>query len=118
MSMNQGVNRRDFFKTSSRVASGLAAAAMLGHTGKAVAASDTVAVVGTRGRGKEHILGFHKQPGVRIVALCDVDDGVLHERASQYEKLSGHSPKCYRDMREVLDDKEVDAVSLATPNHW
>ena len=118
--MNQSVNRRDFLKTSSQAAGGLAAAAMLSHSRKILAANDTVgvAIVGTRGRGKEHILGFHRQPGVKIVALCDVDDGVLHERASQYEKLSGHSPKCYRDMREVLDDKEVDAVSLATPNHW
>jgi predicted dehydrogenase len=53
-----------------------------------------------------------------VIALCDVDENILQERSSQYEKLSGRSVKCYRDMRQVFDDKEVDAVSFATPNHW
>jgi predicted dehydrogenase len=47
-----------------------------------------------------------------------VDEGVLRKRASDYEALSGHPVKCYRDMRELFNDKEVDAVSFATPNHW
>ena len=53
-----------------------------------------------------------------MIALCDVDENVLKERATQYGKLSGRSVKCYRDMRQVFDDKDVDAVSFATPNHW
>ncbi|PYV38768.1 MAG: dehydrogenase, partial [Acidobacteria bacterium] len=67
--MNQSVNRRDFLKTSSQAAGGLAAAAMLSHSRKILAANDTVgvAIVGTRGRGKEHMLGFHRQPGVKIL---------------------------------------------------
>src|SRR5207249_12288121 len=111
ISMNQRVDRRDFLKTSSQAAGGLAAVAMFGHSRNTLAANDTVgvAIVGTRGRGKEHILGFHRQPGVKRVALCDVDDGVLHARASQCEKLSGQSPTCYRNMREVFAHKEVDA---------
>lgn len=118
--MTKTVNRRQFLKGSIAAASGIAAVAGISDSKKAFAASDTirVAVVGVRGRGKEHIHGFHKQPGVQVAALCDVDESVLRERASQYETLSGHPVKCYRDMRGLFDDKEIDVVSFATPNHW
>ncbi len=109
-------NRRNFLKG----AGAAAVSAMLVRTRKALAASDTVriGVVGIGGRGKDHITGFHTQPGVEIVALCDVDEAILQERASQYEKLSGKTVQCYRDMRQLFEDKTIDAVSFATPNHW
>ena len=113
------VNRRQFLKSS--IAAGtMAVSSEVFDSKRVFAVSDTirVAVVGLRGRGKEHIHGFHKQPGVEVAALCDVDDSVLRERASQYEAHSGRSVKCYRDMRAVFDDKEIDVVSFATPNHW
>jgi predicted dehydrogenase len=118
--MNRHLNRRDFLETSSQAVRGVAAAVILGRSARTFAANDTirVAVVGLHGRGMDHISGFHKQDGVKIVALCDVDEGVLRERASHYEGLSGHPVKCYRDMREVFDDRDIDAVSFATPNHW
>jgi predicted dehydrogenase len=118
--MNRHLHRRDFLETSSQAVKGVAAAVVLGRSARTFAANDTirVAVVGLHGRGKDHISGFHKQDGVKIVALCDVDEGVLRKRASDYEALSGHPLKCYRDMREVFDDKDIDAVSFATPNHW
>jgi predicted dehydrogenase len=118
--MNRHLNRRDFLESSSQAVKGVAAAVVLGRSARTFAANDTirVAVVGLHGRGKDHISGFHKQDGVKIAALCDVDEGVLRKRASDYEALSGHPVKCYRDMRELFDDKEVDAVSFATPNHW
>ena len=119
-SMSESVNRRQFLKGSIAGAGGMAALARVSDARKVLAANDTirVAVVGLRGRGKEHISGFHKQPGVQVAALCDVDESVLRERAGQYETVSGHSVKCYRDMRAVFDDKEIDVVSFATPNHW
>ncbi|MEW5977497.1 MAG: Gfo/Idh/MocA family oxidoreductase [Acidobacteriota bacterium] len=85
-----------------------------------LAASDTVrvGVVGIGGRGKAHIAGFQKQAGVEVVALCDVDDAILQERASEHQKISGKSVRCYRDMRRLFEDKDIDAVSFATPNHW
>src|SRR5262245_23903720 len=114
--MNQSINRRQFITA----AGGMAALGTAFRSPKVFGANDTIrlAVVGLRGRGKEHIHGFHKQPGVQVAALCDVDELVLRERASQYETQSGHPIKCYRDMRAVFDDKEIDAVSFATPNHW
>jgi predicted dehydrogenase len=118
--MNQSINRRQFVKRDIAAAGGMAALGTASRSAKVFAASDTirVAVVGLRGRGKEHIHGFHQQPGVQVAALCDVDELVLRERASQYETHSGRPVKCYRDMRAVFDDKEIDVVSFATPNHW
>jgi predicted dehydrogenase len=119
MTMTQSVNRRHFLKAGIATAGGVAIM-RVSDSQRAFAASDTVrvAVIGLRGRGKDHIHGFHKQPGVQVTAFCDVDESILQERATQYEKDSGRSLKCYRDMRAVFDDKEIDAVSFATPNHW
>src|SRR5262249_38312475 len=64
------------------------------------------------------IHGFHKLPGVEVVALCDVDEKILGERADALDKASGKKVKRYRDMRQLFDDKEIDAVGIATPNHW
>jgi predicted dehydrogenase len=118
--MSSTLNRREFLKTTGRATGGIALLARVSRKGNVFAASDTirVAVVGLHGRGKDHIDGFHRQPGVQVAALCDVDESVLKQRANQYEQLSGQPVKCYRDMRQVFDDKEIDAVSFATPNHW
>ncbi len=77
-----------------------------------------VAVIGLGGRGKDHLNAYLKLPGARIAALCDVDTAQT-ERASQIvEDATGSKPKIYQDLRKLYDDKEVDAVSIATPNHW
>lgn len=117
--MIQKLNRREFLQTSSRAASGAALVAWA-KAGKVLGANDTirVAVVGLHGQGQEHIKGFHHQPGVKVAALCDVDENILKERADQYEKLAAGPVRRYRDMREVFDSKEIDVVSFATPNHW
>jgi predicted dehydrogenase len=118
--MKTGIPRRQFLKTSSQTGAGMALLAGLGKLEKTFAASDTirVAIVGLRGRGGEHIRGFHEQPGVQIIALCDVDETILAERASQYEKRSGRRVQQVRDMRKLLEDNSIDVVSIATPNHW
>lgn len=77
-----------------------------------------VAVVGVRGRGRNHIEGFQRLPKVEVVALCDVDENVLAERAEAFEKKTGRKVKTFVDMRHVLDAQDIDAVSFATPNHW
>ncbi len=118
--MTSGIPRRQFLKSSIQTGAGMALLAGLGRAGQAYAASDTirVAIVGIRSRGQEHIRGFHTQPGVEIVAFCDVDENILRQRTSEYEKLSGRSVRQVRDLRELLDDKSIDVVSFATPNHW
>jgi len=80
-----------------------------------------VAVIGVNGRGKNHLESLSKIAGVRIVAICDPDTAVL-ERTKKYSTKSGATPaahaKTYVDVRELLAAKDIDAVTIATPNHW
>jgi predicted dehydrogenase len=77
-----------------------------------------VAVVGLRGRGQDHIAGFAAQKGVRVVALCDVDAQVLAQRVADFAKKHGSTPRAVADVRELCDAKDIDAIAIATPNHW
>ncbi|MFZ2642515.1 MAG: Gfo/Idh/MocA family oxidoreductase [Verrucomicrobiia bacterium] len=72
---------------------------------------------GVGGRGRQLIKSFCKVPGVKIVALCDVDKTVLDDGVKQF-KDRGETVAAHTDFRRVLDDKSIDAVVLATPNHW
>ncbi|HKX31913.1 MAG TPA: Gfo/Idh/MocA family oxidoreductase [Blastocatellia bacterium] len=111
--------RRDFIKSSVAVS---AAAATLGFNIKASAGSpnDTirVAVVGLRGQGNAHLGAYSRMPNVEVAALCDVDESILTQRCQAIEKGTGRKPKEYVDIRKLLEDKSIDAVSIATPNHW
>src|SRR5271163_3981460 len=112
------IERRDFLKTTGKAITAGAAALALG--GKILGANDRVrvAVCGVRGRGVDHIHGFAHVPGAELVALCDVDESVLNERLGDVQKLGLPKPKGYGDIRKLLEDKDIDAVSIATPNHW
>jgi len=72
-----------------------------------------VAVVGFNGRGGDHIKSLSKTDGARITALCDVDQEVLD---GGVQRLGG--VEAYTDIRKLLESKNVDAISIATPNHW
>ncbi|MBN2311987.1 MAG: Gfo/Idh/MocA family oxidoreductase [Candidatus Hydrogenedentes bacterium] len=74
--------------------------------------------MGVRGRGFDHVRAAHSSGQADVVALCDVDQGVLDGRCAELEKLAGAAPRPYRDMRELLADDSIDAVTFATPNHW
>ncbi|MEP6914382.1 MAG: Gfo/Idh/MocA family oxidoreductase [Acidobacteriota bacterium] len=75
-----------------------------------------VAVVGFNGRGKAHISAYLKIPNVEIAALCDVDPAVVESGCRMIEAAGKKRPPTFSDLRRVLDDKDIDAVSLATPN--
>jgi predicted dehydrogenase len=79
-----------------------------------------VAVVGVRGRGMDHIAGFgHLKKDVRITTICDIDENVTgHARDAIAGLYDGATPKFYQDIRRLLEDKSIDAISVATPNHW
>jgi predicted dehydrogenase len=84
------------------------------------AANDTVGigVIGLGGRGRDHLQYYSKLPGARVVAICDVNQAQT-ERATQIVgKLEGSQPHVHQDLRKLFEDKDVDAVSIATPNHW
>jgi predicted dehydrogenase len=97
---------------------GSAAAAMASRTVLA-SPNDTVRVacVGVRSQGRAHINHYAKMPNVEIAAVCYVDESILNARLDDIEKLGKKRPAGYTDFRKVLEDKSIDAVSIATPNH-
>ncbi len=117
------LNRRDFLKSSSAAAAG--GGLLLNGTrasGTFLGANDRVrmAVIGVNGRGSSHISGFLGQQNVDLAYLVDVDSKVLERRLKDVEAKTGGQQQTIgvTDIRRVLDDKNVDAISVATPNHW
>ena len=76
-----------------------------------------IACVGVHGQGGEHIKHYLEMKDVEIAAVCDVDESVLNGRLGEIEKASGKRPASFTDFRKLLEDKSIDAVSIATPNH-
>lgn len=119
--MSDSLTRRGFIQGTARTAVGAALAAKVATTGKTVLGANdriNIAVVGIRGRGRAHISSFADIPNVRIATLCDIDENLFAERAKSVQDKYGYTPATAWDFRRVLDDKEIDAVALATPNHW
>jgi predicted dehydrogenase len=77
-----------------------------------------LAIVGLGGRGTDHVKEYLQQPGCRIAGICDIDSARVERMESFILKESGSKPKTYRDMRQVFADKDIDAVSVVTCNHW
>ncbi len=113
------VTRRTFIKESAGATAAVVAAPMIVPK-KVFGANDMirVAVLGVHGRGKSHIEGFQSLEGVEVVTLCDPDLNVADERAKSFQETYGKKVKVEQDLRKVFDDKNIDAVSIATPNHW
>lgn len=76
-----------------------------------------VAVIGINGRGGDHIKAYRGMQGVRVVALCDADRAVLDRGVKLFEK-DNQKVETYQDIRKLLENKDIDAISIATPNHW
>ncbi len=115
------MNRRDFLKKTTKGVAGVAAGVAAIRTNWAgYSANDEIgmAVIGVNGRGGHHAKVWVGMKGVRVVALCDPDEKVLNLRGRSVKQTTGATPKLYPDIRELLKDKEVDAVSIATTNHW
>jgi predicted dehydrogenase len=123
------LNRREFLLESALGAAGLAAAGALGNPllaalakgTKKADANDTlhVAVVGVHGRGMSHVGGFlNKSLNTVITHVCDCDTAVIGRAMKQVEDAQKAAPKFEQDFRRLLDDKSIDIISIATPNHW
>src|SRR5512133_347297 len=119
-------NRRQFLKASLLGAASLALAPSCvtsqkrGVLNTAARGANEVlryAVIGFGGRGQNHIDELHKIQGARLVALCDVDDNILRKETERCEKR-GQKLDGYSDFRKVLERKDIDFVTFATPNHW
>src|SRR6266851_6450779 len=77
-----------------------------------------VAVVGVGGRGSAHVREYLGIPNAHIGALCDVNTAATERNEQVVVKSQGDKPKIYQDLRKLYEDKDIDAVSIATPNHW
>lgn len=122
-SKSKDISRRKFLETSSKAVAGAVAASQFAATiipSRVFGANDsvTMAMIGTRSQGFAHIKGFAKLPGVRIKTICDIDENLFAERTKYVMDTHGYKPATDFDMRRVFEDKDIDAVSIATPNHW
>lgn len=116
MLMNK-MPRRGFLQRASLAPLGALAA---GAAQKAAAANDRIVlgVVGIHDRGMDLALEFGRRSDVEVRYLADPDTRLFASRAEAVRKVTGGSPRCVQDFRRVLDDREVDAVAIATPDHW
>jgi predicted dehydrogenase len=119
------LNRRDFLKDSALAGAALAQASLLGKAGAAEEKAAKkegdplrVAVVGVNGRGMSHVGGFNGRHGCVITTICDCDEAVIGGAMTAVEKKNGKAPKYEKDVRKVVEDKDIDIVTIATPNHW
>ncbi|MDP4214097.1 MAG: Gfo/Idh/MocA family oxidoreductase [Bacteroidota bacterium] len=124
--MEHNNSRRDFIKKTALAGAGLTIGGM-GFSAKSYAAIPgandriTVAVIGIHGQGRTHInswCALKTSRNVRLKTLCDADEQWFASRAKIVTDKTGETPLTEWDMRKVFDDKEIDAVSMAIPNHW
>jgi len=112
--------RRTFLKRTSAACAGLAA---LG-TGSVLRAAKSpndkvvVGVIGCNGRGMAHITGYLALPNVEVGYICDVDSRAMARGIDAVAKTQQRKPRGVADLRRMLEDPDVDAVSIATPDHW
>ncbi|MFK5974420.1 MAG: Gfo/Idh/MocA family oxidoreductase [Flavobacteriaceae bacterium] len=116
------MKRRKFAKITATVALATSASPMLwGNSHKWKGANDriNVAVIGIRGMGQSHIKGYQNLDNVKVTAICDINENHFPVITKKLFTDNGHDkPKTYKDMRKLYEDKDIDAVSIVTPNHW
>lgn len=114
------LNRRRFLQGSVATAGGILFSAPASSFGRVLGANDTirVGVAGIHGRGGSHINAFVGMKNVEIAYLIDPDARLFNSKSKFIKEKTGKEPKCVQDVREALEDKNLDAISIATPNHW
>jgi predicted dehydrogenase len=125
------INRRDFLHDSAALAAVLAEAGVFGgtlsaaekaeaKTAKKGDANDTlhVAMIGVHGQGSNDLRGYAGKHNCIVTTICDCDQAVIGKAMAAAERAQGKAPKYEQDLRRVLDDKSIDIISIATPNHW
>jgi predicted dehydrogenase len=120
------ISRREFLTDSALAAAALAAFgdvplhAEERKRVKKVGANEriNVAVIGFNGQGGGHLEAFAKLPESQVVAMCDVDSRLVGKGLERVLKHQDHKPEFVQDLRRIMEDKSIDAVSIATPNHW
>jgi predicted dehydrogenase len=112
--------RRDFLRASLAVG-GLSTAGWAGQEPAPRAGANDrlrVAVIGVRGQGRVHVSRWAAFKDAEVAAICDPDENVVVDAMTTAEKKTGKKPQYYKDIRKLLEDKSIDVVSIAAPNHW
>ena len=126
LKMKKKINsRRDFLRKTSLATAALSLPSYLtampfptGTTRIPASEQLNLGLIGCRGMGWSNLQSHLKIPGVNCIALADIDQRVLEERAAGIQELTGKKPIQHKDYRELLDNKDIDAVIVATPDHW
>ncbi|HID22032.1 MAG TPA: gfo/Idh/MocA family oxidoreductase, partial [Planctomycetaceae bacterium] len=119
--LKRELNRRQFLGRSAQNAAGVAAG-MVGFSGAVGKAGPNerlqVGVIGVRNRGRLLAEKLAAMADIDIIALCDVDERMFPQASRAVNEAQGFSPRCEIDFRRLLDDRTLDAVVIATPDHW
>lgn len=124
----RSIDRREFLHDSAILAA-LAGAGLVSESSAAEKATTAVkkgqvndqlrvAVIGVNGRGMNHIDGLAGKYNCLVTTICDADQAVIGRAMKAVEKKQGKAPKFEQDIRKVVEDKDIDIVTIATPNHW
>ena len=118
MKSKKSLDRRQFIKNTAVSAIALSLPTII--PARAFGANDrvNVAVLGVNGRGKSHIDSLMNLKNVQLTTLCDPDMVICKDRAKEFGEKYNADFKTVQDFRTVLDDKDIDAITIATPNHW
>ncbi|KAA3657501.1 MAG: gfo/Idh/MocA family oxidoreductase, partial [Calditrichaeota bacterium] len=120
--MSKKMSRREFIKRGSvGVAAGSAIMSTNAASYAKILGSNerlNVAIVGIRSRGRGMTEDFAKAKDVHVKTLVDIDENLFASRVKMVEDIGGYRPATEWDMRRAFDDKDIDAVGVANPNHW
>jgi len=108
------LSRRQFLASSSTA---VAAAALAPRSFASPNETLRIAVTGVRGRGLQHVEGLLAQKNLEIAAICDVNSNIIDKAMKLIEAKQGKKPAFHQDFRKLIEDKSLDAVSIATSNH-
>ncbi len=111
-------NRRDFIKQSALAGAGVLLTPSVFSLGKVQSDKVVIGVVGTNSRGHYLARMFAQLPNVEVGYVCDVDANAQDKTILEIEKLTGKKPKGQKDVRKLLEEKELDAIVIAAPDHW
>src|ERR1700693_2831903 len=115
------VTRREFLDALAVGAAGLAVGTTAKSYGQILGSNDRLnfAVIGLNGRGYAHLSALKaNRSSARISHVCDVDNNILRKFADAVQRETGESPATDKDFRRILEQKDVDAITIATPDHW